>query len=52
MELGGLLTLTDDEKKILTVKAAVLLGRMASGEIAGYDIRMAAGALDASLSQA
>mgnify|MGYP006274359819 FL=1 len=39
--------LTDDEKKILTVKAAVLLGRMASGEIAGYDIRMAAGALDA-----
>lgn len=39
--------LTDEEKKALSVKAAVILGRMAAGEIAGYDIRMAAGALDA-----
>lgn len=38
--------LTDEEKKTLTVKAAIVLGRMASGEIAGYDIRMAANALD------
>lgn len=46
-KLADAAVLTDDEKKVLTVKAAVILGRMARGEIRGYDIRMAAGALDA-----
>ena len=43
---AGETALSDEEKKSLTIRSAIIIGRMARGEIRGYDIRSVAGSID------